>query len=136
MPGRARSGRSTSTTTSAHRELTDPVSDSFFSKDKGRWAATGTGTNAGVTVTKAAAGTAAHVVTGVQCSGDVAAVVTVESPAATVLWQKRFAGAFTMSEAWPLGQIVSGVNAAILVKVSASTSNCEANIQGIDIVGG
>jgi hypothetical protein len=74
-------------------------------------------------------------VTGIQCSGDAAAVVTIESPAGTKLYQKRFASAFTLSDAWPLGNMKGASNQDVLVKISASTSNCEANLQGIDVRG-
>ena len=111
------------------------MGDYYFSKDISRWSVTNTGTNAGVSATRGA--TTGHVknCTGIQCSSDVAAVVTVESPANTVLWQKRFTGAFTMSEGFPIGTLVGASGAAMLVKVSASSANCEANIQGISILG-
>jgi hypothetical protein len=101
----------------------------------GRWSATGVGTNAGVTVTKTAIAGQTPSVTGIQCSGDSAAIVTVESPAATILYRKRFAAAFTFSDAWPLGNMPGASGAAVLVKISASTSNCEANIQGVNLHG-
>lgn len=109
--------------------------DYMFDKMRDRWSATGTGTNAGVTVTKSAptSATRRYLVTGIECSGDAACVVTVESPASTVLYQKRFAAAFTLSETFAPGTIVGAMGAAVLVKVSASTSNSEANIQGATI---
>jgi hypothetical protein len=57
--------------------------------------------------------------------------VTIESPASTILWRKRFAAAFTHSEGFAT-PIVGADGQNILVKVSASTSNSEANIQGYD----
>lgn len=98
----------------------------------GGWAATGAGTNAGVTVTHTLNSKADHsVVSGIQASGDAAALVTVESPASTVIWRKRFAAAFNFSETFPGGLPgASGQN--VLVKISASTANCEANIEGWD----
>lgn len=71
-----------------------------------------------------------HVCTSIQASGDAAALVTIESPSGTVLWRKRFSAAFTMSEAFPPGVIQGAGSAAMLVKVSAGTTNTEANIQG------
>ena len=44
------------------------------------WNATGVGTTAGVTVTKAAVEDRQFAVTSIHCSGDAAAVVTIESP--------------------------------------------------------
>ena len=90
---------------------------------------TGAGTNAGVTVTVTGSTGEALVCEEIEVSGDAAAVVTVESPSGTILYQKRFASAFAMSEAFPFGSIVGPVGQNMLVKISASTSNCEANIQ-------
>lgn len=64
-------------------------------------------------------------------SGDAACLVTIESPANTVLWRKRFTAAFNDSEAFEPGEITGANGAALLVKISASTSNCEANIEGM-----
>jgi|SRR5688572_31742829 len=104
--------------------------DPFMNKVSARWQEDGVGTNAGVSVTKAAVESKMHTVTHISGSGDAAALVTIESPASTILYRKRFAAAFTFSETLPVGCFVSGENAAILVKISASTSNCEANIAG------
>lgn len=96
----------------------------------GSFSGTGVGTNAGVTVTQAASGTKTFVCTGIQYSGDAAALVTIESPASTILWKKRFAAAFSGSENFAFAPLAGAAGAAILVKISASTANSEANIQG------
>jgi hypothetical protein len=83
-----------------------------------------------VSVTQAAVTGRQHTVHGIQASGDAAALVTIESPALTILWKKRFAAAFVMSERFESGDILGASGAAMIVKVSASTSNSEANIQG------
>lgn len=90
------------------------------------------GTTTGVTVTQAAPAdlTDKYVVYAIQCSGDAAAVVTVESPAATILYRKRFAAAFVLGEVFSAG-LFGAEGQAILVKISASTANCEANFQGV-----
>lgn len=108
------------------------MGDHFWGKVRSRFSATGVGTNSGVTVTKAApTDTARHYTClGIQCSGDAAAVVTIESPASTVLYTKRFAAAFNFSERFDIGCKVGAQGAAMLVKISASTSNCEATIDG------
>jgi len=90
---------------------------------------TGVGTNAGVTVTLAAVGTKRLSPLGIQCSGDAACIVTIESPAATILYRKRFAAAFNFSDRFDPDDIRGAAGQALLVKISASTSNCEANIQ-------
>lgn len=103
---------------------------------RGVFSSTGVGTNAGVTVTHApATGTVRQWVSGVQCSGDAAAIVTIESPVGTVLYRKRFAAAFTLSESFVTpkkgAEVTATANSGdVLVKISASTSNSEANIDG------
>lgn len=108
----------------------------FNSPDKfgfGVFSGTGVGTNAGVTVTQAAVAGRTPLVTGIQCSGDAAALVTVESPASTILYKKRMTGTgWTLSEGFP-SPLVGTAGAAVLVKISASTSNSEANIQGYTV---
>lgn len=96
------------------------------------WSATGAGTSSGVTVTKSYIATKTHKVTNIQCSGDAAALVTVESPASTILYRKRFAAAFNMSEQFDT-PLTAAAGSDILVKISASTSNSEANMQGYSI---
>lgn len=98
----------------------------------GAWSETGVGTSSGVTVTHALAAGKKHVVTGIQCSGDAAAIVTVESPSGTKLFSKRFAAAFNFSERFDT-PLLAARDAAVLVKVSASSSNSEANIQGYTV---
>lgn len=99
----------------------------------GTWSGQGVGTNAGVTVTHTINTKAARCYcSGVQGSGDAAALVTIESPAGTILWRKRFAAAFTFSENFQNAPIVGADGQNILVKISASTTNSEANIQGYD----
>lgn len=106
------------------------MGDYYFNKIGSRTTVTAVGTNAGASATLAATSGDKWTCVGIQCSGDAAALITIESPASTVLWQKRFAAAFTVSETFPLGFIVGSAGGAMLVKISASTSHCEANIQG------
>lgn len=110
------------------------MGDAYFGKVRSRTAATAVDTNGGgVTATiSAPSDTARHyVVTGIQVSSDVTALVTIESPASTVLWSKRFSAAFTASEAFPPGVINGAAGQAVLVKISAGTTNSEANIQAL-----
>lgn len=109
--------------------------DPFFDKIRLRWQEDAVGTNAGASATHAAVAGRKHVLTGFQASGDAACVVTVESPSATVLYTKRFAAAFNVSETFAPGTIVGPTNSALIVKISASTSNCEVNSQGYEISG-
>jgi len=97
-----------------------------------RFQGSAVGTNAGVTVTQAAPSDPNDVycVLGIQCSGDAACIVTIESPSGTIIYRKRFAAAFTLSERWAQEELMAAAGQAVLVKVSASTSNSEASIQG------
>lgn len=96
------------------------------------WQEDSVGTTAGVTLSHAASAGNIHKVSAIQCSSDTAAAVTVESPAGTVLYTKRFAGAFTLSETFPIP--LSGADGALVqVKISLSTTNCEANMQGYTV---
>jgi hypothetical protein len=103
-----------------------------------RFAGTAAGTTAGVTVTQTAPTDAndKYFVTGVQCSGDAAAIVTVESPASTILWRKQFAAAFQLDVRFggvDAGAIEGAAGQAILTKISASTAFCHANQQGVRV---
>ena len=109
--------------------------DYFFGKVLARRKGTGAGTSSGVTVTISGVTGQVHCVTGIEVSGDAAALVTIESPASTILFRKRFAAAFAFSETFPIGTIVAVAATDVLVKISASTSNCEANIQVLSIGG-
>jgi len=98
-----------------------------------RLAATAVGTGAGATATIAADPGLVICCTGIQVSGDAAALVTIQSPSGTTLWRLRFPAAFTWSQTFPPGLICSNLSAALLVNISASTANCEANIQGVSV---
>ena len=99
---------------------------------RGEWSATGAGTNAGVTVTHTlTTGAVRSVVTGIEVSGDAAALITIESPSGTPIYRKRKAAAFDLSEEFE-GGLPGAAGQNVLVKISASTSNCEANMQGFD----
>ena len=98
------------------------------------WSATGVGTTAGVTVTKTGASGQTQMVTGIQVSGDATATVTVESPASTILWRQVFSAAFTpTSFSFAQGALNGASGSDVLVKISASSARCEANIQGYTI---
>lgn len=113
------------------------MGDVYFDKIRARSSATAAvTTTGGVSATIADPGDGWKLVcTGIQASGDAAALVTIESPASTVLWRKRFSGAFTMSETFVLGTIVGGVSEALIGKVSANTTNAEVNIQAVKVSG-
>ncbi len=110
------------------------MGDSYFGKVRGRVAATSVTSGAGGFSTTISAPTDTarrYFVTGIQVSGDKACIVTIESPASTVIWRKRQAAAFSFSESFPPGTILGAVGAAVLVKLSDSTSAAESNIQAM-----
>ncbi len=111
------------------------MSDPHRRKAEAFWTVTGVGTNAGVSVTKAAVVGKKHVVTHISGSGDAAAMITIESPANTILWRQRASAAAGFSFVFPPGELECPDNTAVLVKVSASTTNSEANIAGYTITG-
>lgn len=111
------------------------MADMYLKKVINRWMSTGTGTNAGVTVTKTGSAGKKHLPLHIAVSGDAAALVTIESPAGTVKWRKRFSAAFAASENFAPGLIEADAGIDLLVKISASTANCEANIGGCSITG-
>lgn len=101
---------------------------------QGKFAVTAAGTNAGVTAKQSAVDAKTiNIPTHVSVSGDAAALVTIESPASTVIWQKRYAAAFADEIKFEFGELegVISPDADVLVKISASTSHCEANIAGV-----
>ena len=111
------------------------ASDYHISKATKFWKETGVGTNAGVTVTHTGVTGRVSVCQKIDLSGDLAALVTVESPAATILWRKRYTAAYQDSVSFPNGCYIGTSGGDLLVKISASTLNCEANIAGYEIVG-
>lgn len=109
------------------------MSNNYYHKAKGYGINSGVGTNAGVTVATTAVAGTAYTCSGIDASGDAAALVTIESPAGTVVWRKRFAAAFNTSAYFEPGCIKGIPGDLIQVKISASTTNCEASINWIKI---
>ena len=99
----------------------------------GRLAASAVGTNAGVSATIAPQSGLVICCTGIQVSGDAAALVTIQSPSGTTLWRLRFTAAFQWAQTFAPGVVQGAMGAAMLVNISASTANCEANIQGVSV---
>lgn len=93
--------------------------------------ATAVGTNSGATATITTTAGQRTIATTLSVSGDAAALVTLESPPSTVLWQKRYAAAFIDTVYFTYGEYEAVDGQSILVKISASTSHCEANLAGV-----
>ena len=89
----------------------------------------------GLTVTAASASGVVYIAKHVSGSGDAAALVTIESPASTVIWRKRFAAAFNFTENFTEPIVQGASSAAILAKISANTTNAELQIGGYKING-
>lgn len=89
------------------------------------------GTNAGVTLTQnALTGSSDTIyVSSISGSGDAAAIVTLTSNS-IVLWRQRFASAFTFSMNWTYPVKSTNPGKSMILNISASTSNCEANMSG------
>lgn len=107
--------------------------DPFLQYVVDRWTETGVGTTAGVTVTKLGSANLTHIVTGVQVSGDLAALVSLQTPSGTTIWRLRYAAAFDRSYSFPLATKQGAPGKDVLLLISASTAACEANLDGISI---
>jgi hypothetical protein len=97
----------------------------------GVFSATAAGTNSGATATHAAVTGQTYVVTNISGHGDADAVITIESPASTVLWEGKLdvsAEGFNFSSG-PV-TIPCGRSAAAVGKIAASTSDCQVTISG------
>ncbi len=106
------------------------MSDPYRGRAGDAFMSTSVGTSAGVTTTQSGTADGTITVEHISGSGDAAAVLTIESPANTVIWNQRFNAAFTFFYNFPPGCVRGGYGQGVLVKLSASTSNCEANIGG------
>ena len=103
------------------------------------WNETAGGTDSGATATHAAeassggSGSRMHFVTSISGHVDADSIITIESPASTVLWQSKidvsvegFSFSFNVN--------VGGVPAtAILGKIASSSADCQVNINGYSI---
>jgi len=99
------------------------------------WNETAAGTNDGATATKAAVVEKQFFITSISGHIDEDVVVTIESPAGTVLWETKidFSVEGTQIKS-PAGLNVQGVpDAAILGKIANSAADCQININGYSI---
>ena len=98
------------------------------------WSETAAGTDSGASATHAAETGVTHIATSISGHVDADAIITIESPAATVLWQSKidisvegtsfaFSGLFVPASS---GGVVLG-------KIAASSSDCQVNISGFSI---
>ena len=98
--------------------------------------ATGVGTNGAATATQAAVTDSQHVVTSIHGHSDADTLVTIESPAGTVLWQS---GTDISAEGYQFGasglRIYGVKGQAIVGKSSASTTDSQVTIEGDIIIG-
>jgi len=96
---------------------------------------TAVGTGSGATATQAAITNTTFVATSISGHTDTDAVITIESPAGTVLWQQALdvtAEGFKFGES---GLHIRGADrAAIVGKISASTTDAQVNINGYNEV--
>tara|TARA_Y100001951_G_scaffold88955_2_gene80929 strand:- start:392 stop:703 length:312 start_codon:yes stop_codon:yes gene_type:complete len=97
----------------------------------GYFSATAAGTDSGATATQAANATQAFVVKNISGHVDADAVITIESPASTILWESKIdvsveGFSFDFNPCIPL----TTRNTAILGKLSASSADCQVTISG------
>tara|TARA_Y100000401_G_C8317735_1_gene223499 strand:+ start:374 stop:727 length:354 start_codon:yes stop_codon:yes gene_type:complete len=84
-----------------------------------------TGSSSSVTVNRT------HVVTSISGHTDADSIITIESPASTVVWQSKIDVSVEGTSFNFPGIAVEGVpGAAILGKIASSSSDCQVNISG------
>jgi hypothetical protein len=104
---------------------------------------TAAGTNSGASATAAAdtvtdTGTKTafsvdrtHIVESISGHGDADAVITIESPAATIIWESKLdVSAEGFSFNFPGIEVVGVPGQAILGKIASSSADCQVNITG------
>tara|TARA_R110001583_G_scaffold1177_3_gene9750 strand:- start:2241 stop:2555 length:315 start_codon:yes stop_codon:yes gene_type:complete len=97
----------------------------------GPFSATGLGTDSGATATMAADTYQRFVVTNISGHVDADSVLTIESPASTVLWESKIdvsveGFSFDFNPCIP----TVAVNTAILGKLASSSADCQVTISG------
>ena len=96
----------------------------------GVWSATGAGTDSGATATAAAVGTNRFVVTNISGHVDADSVVTIESPASTVLWESKI-DISVEGLSFNFNPVIAcPLNSAAVGKLSASSADCQVTISG------
>ena len=103
--------------------------DPHRSKATGFWRGTGT-----ANLTESGEAGKKKVIEYIAVSSDAAAVVTIESPSGTTIFQKSFGAAFTMSESFPPGMMECAEGDDVILKLSAGTTK-KYNMGGYDITG-
>jgi len=99
------------------------------------WSATAAGTDSGASATQAApvAGHR-HVCTHISGHTDADALITIESPASTVIWESKIDISLEGTTfSFPVGGVVGAQDGAIVGKVASSTANCQVNISGYQV---
>jgi hypothetical protein len=96
----------------------------------GVFSATAVGTDSGATATQSADASQRYVVTNISGHGDADAVITIESPASTVVWESKIdvsveGFSFDFSPTIPCA-----INTAVLGKIAASSADCQVTISG------
>ena len=97
------------------------------------FSATAAGTSAGASATQAAITGAKFIATSISGHTDTDSVITVESPAGTILWQSAIDVSLEGVGFHFSGIYVPGVqDAAIVGKIASSTTDCQVNISGTE----
>tara|TARA_R110002051_G_scaffold324339_1_gene421168 strand:- start:1217 stop:1522 length:306 start_codon:yes stop_codon:yes gene_type:complete len=96
----------------------------------GYFSATAAGTDAGATATRSADATQAYVVCNISGHTDLDGVVTIESPAATILWETKIDVSVDGTSFDFNPKISTDRNVAVLGKIAGSTADCQVTISG------
>ena len=95
------------------------------------WSETQAGTDAATSATHAAINTNVHVVTSISGHVDEDQTLTIESPAATILWQAIIdVSVEGKSFNFPGLSVVGASGKAIIGKLAGSNADCQVNISG------
>jgi hypothetical protein len=97
------------------------------------FSATAVGTGAGATATQAAQTGATYIATAISGHTDTDSLITIESPAGTVLWESKIDISLEGFSFHFGGLYVPGVaDAAIVGKVASSAADAQVNISGTE----
>ena len=93
--------------------------------------ATAVGTDSGASATQSAANTDTYIATALNGHTDTDSLLTIESPAGTVLWESKIDISLEGTTfSFPNLQIRGAAGQAIVGKIASSTSDAQVNISG------
>lgn len=97
------------------------------------WSATGAGTDAGATATKAAITGSQHFVSSISGHIDADSIITIKS-ASTIIWQSKIdLSAEGFSFSFNVNNVASTPGEAVTGNIASSSADCQVNISGFTI---